>query len=319
MEISLAEELCSNINAGKLEFSREISQSYGDVKLLIPINDALVTYKDIQTELNDFSSNFDKTFISRGIDNITNILLPRGTESFMINAHAASVISELLEKFCLPKPVWLPETFKTDEKKAEHQRTCYFKWNTVNPSYIPHTMEGFMKLKLAGSIKSASKKTVTESQIKDVIEQPVNSSKVDSDELCKEAVHGRFVAKKYLWLIDSASKRNLEFSISIEELSNVLRDHICYYTKATLVSFPHEKGENNNHLPDNYLTIDRKDNDAGYIPGNVVSCSKEINELKNQMSEQDFQQTIALKTLMKQANLSPEQLNAFTVLMKSKS
>ena len=141
----------------------------------------------------------------------------------------------------------------------------------------------------------------------------------DAQKISPEAEHGRFVAKKYLWLMESASKRGHEFSITIEELSALLKNKTCYYTDTELVSFPHEKSGNADHLPNNYLTIDRKDNDRGYVNGNVVVCSKEINKLKDQMSESDFKQAVALKTLLAQSNLNPEQLNVFTAMMKSHS
>lgn len=326
MEANLAEQLENNKKAMTLDFSREVHKSYGDVKLLIPIQEALLVYKQMNDELTGFSDNFDQTFVKRGLDNINKNLLPRGTEYFLINAHASNIIREIMGKYELFTPFWVPDTFLTEDKQSEHQKTCYFKWGTVSPCHIPNNMQGYLKLLLSDEIRVApvapkSKPThitSNRSNVKSINSSKERSSPVAEVKLCPLSEHGRFVAKKYLWLMDSAAKRGLDFSLSIEELSTLLRDHVCYYTKEKLVSFPHEKGENNDHLPDNYLTIDRKDNDLGYVSGNVVACSKEINTLKNQMSEQDFQQAIALKTLMDQANFNPAQMNAFATLMKPK-
>jgi len=327
MDRNLTEQLENNPMARSLEFSREINKAHGDVKLQIPITEALIIYEQINDELTSFSNNFDTTFITKGIDNIRKNLLPKNIDYFLINGHAASVLRNALAKYNLHVPAWLPDIFITEDKNATHQRTYFFKWHTVNPCYIPDTMQGFMNLKLKGELKTAEpsppkRPTIDVSALKpqhNVSQKIANVHINTTTDLCKDSEHGRFVAKKYLWLMDSAAKRGLKFSMSIEELSSLLRDHVCYYTKEKLVSYPHEKGENSDHLPNNYLTIDRKDNDLGYVSGNVVACSKEINGLKNQMSEQDFQQAIAFKVLMEQANLNQEQIDACTAMMKPKA
>ena len=230
-------------------------------------------------------------------------------------------------------PPWLPETFSVVTKSSTHQRAFYFDWSTVNPCHIPYNMESYLIMKLTDQLndsnaavnKSATVNTrssITANDLKPTISKPAGAV-IESHSIHKplssDAEHGRFVAKKYLWLMDSASKRGHEFSITIEELSALLKSKTCYYTDVELVSYPHEKGDNADHLPDNYLTIDRKDNSRGYVNGNVVVCSKEINKLKDQMSESEFKQAVALKTLLSQSNLNPDQLHAFTAMMKGQS
>lgn len=326
MEHNLSIQLEQNSKAKTLDFARSIFKSYGDVKIIVPIDDALQVYVQMHRELTTFSDEFDQAFVNRGLNNIKKNLLPRNAEHFLINAHASNVIKDIMNKYNMHIPVWLPETVLTEDKQAEHQKTCYFVWSTVNPCYIPHNMQGFMSMLLTGDIVTAPKQVkVEKSNIsvitpkKKVVAKKEAPKPIDEANLAPEVEHGRFVAKKYLWLMDSANKRNLDFSISIEELSTLLREHVCYYSKEKLVSYPHEKGENNDHLPDNYLTIDRKDNELGYVSGNVVACSKSINTLKDQMSEDDFTQAMALKALVDKANLTPAQMGAFTSMMLAKA
>lgn len=61
-------------------------------------------------------------------------------------------------------------------------------------------------------------------------------------------------------------------------------------------------------LPPNYLTIDRLDSEKGYISGNVVVCSNEINQLKDRMPAQEFSKAIAMRKLLREANMSPEMM-----------
>lgn len=346
MQNSLDEALKSNI-ANTMNFSKDIDKTYGEVKVLIPIQDARLLYQSLKEEINDFTSSSNAAFVDRGLDYIDTRLIPRKAEVLLLGAHAAFMLRSIAQRYTVMIPAWLPEIFRVEVANENHQYKYLFNWSTVNACHVPHNLEGYMKLKLGGSISlsdlsgSTNKKMATSGEIahhnnkvtaKHIeadkkVDTPIETPHVDDVAInhmvtkvnSKEVDHGSFVAKKYLWLMDSAASRGMDFSISIEELSALLRDKMCYYTKVALVSFPHEKRDNSDHLPANYLTIDRKNNDEGYVSGNVVVCSKEINELKNQMSEKDFLQAIAFKSLVEQANLNPDQLNAFTVMMNIKA
>ncbi|WP_210499537.1 hypothetical protein [Vibrio crassostreae] len=117
-----------------------------------------------------------------------------------------------------------------------------------------------------------------------------------------------YVARKYMSMHESARKRGLDLTLELSELMDMLKTPVCHYTGEELVYFRHDprkviSGEI--ELPDNYLTVDRKDNTKGYVSGNVVLCGRNINQLKDQMDEASFVQIVAVKKLMSQ--LTPEQ------------
>lgn len=335
---SLAKLLETNKTASTLAFSKEIDKTHGEVRIAVPLEDTKLIYIGIKDEISDFTSSFEANFVTRGLDYIVKNIEPKNADNIFLTPHSAHMLKELAKKYDVFVPSWLPDVFRFEDPSGEHSFKCLYNWPTVSPAHIPHNLENYLTLKLSGSLdlsnaKLRSASTPTSNPGANISDIKAHNAKVvgvdklkakrsasvtaPSQPLSKDVAHGKFVAKKYLWLMDSAASRNLEFSISIEELSALLRENRCYYSKAELVSFPHEKGENSDHLPDNYLTIDRKNNDEGYVSGNVVVCSKEINQLKNQMTEKDFLQAIAFKTLVEQANLTPEQLNAFNMLMNT--
>tara|TARA_R110001583_G_scaffold131248_1_gene282940 strand:- start:7073 stop:8050 length:978 start_codon:yes stop_codon:yes gene_type:complete len=322
--MELSEALETNRTKLDLEFSKDISRAYGDVKIMIPINYAEEAYDEIKEDITDYSPTFFQAFLKRGLSNLAQ-LKAKKTETFLITAHAVNALRDMFNQYQRITPPWLPETFQVNEQSGHHQRSFYFDWSTVNPCHIPHNMENYIIMKLNGELgesKPAQKPVAINIAKNNIhaISKPLDaptSTLLETDIcFCPDAEHGRFVAKKYLWLINSATKRNLDFSITIEELSSLLKNKTCYYTDAELISYPHEKGDNADHLPDNYLTIDRRDNDRGYVQGNVVVCSKEINKLKNQMSESDFKRAVAFKTILSQSNLNSEQIHAVTAMMK---
>jgi len=140
---------------------------------------------------------------------------------------------------------------------------------------------------------------------------PVEQVTCSNDELPEEVNHGSFVAKKYLMLMKSASDRGLDFNLSIEELSQMLRKKECYFTGEKLVAFVHCREKVNAgeiELPSNYLTIDRLNSDKGYVTGNVVVCSNEINQLKDRMPSEEFSKAIAMRKLLKDSGMTSEML-----------
>lgn len=65
----------------------------------------------------------------------------------------------------------------------------------------------------------------------------------------------------------SASKRGLECTLSLEDVEKLLSVKRCYYTG---IRFTDKKPR----------TFDRVDNSKGYIPGNVVACIEQVNQMK---------------------------------------
>lgn len=81
------------------------------------------------------------------------------------------------------------------------------------------------------------------------------------------------VAKKMLNLKQSADSRDIKFDLSFVTLKKLMEQKKCFYTGRTLDS----KG-------DYALSIDRIDNKLGYVEGNVVSCTVEINRKKTDIT-----------------------------------
>jgi hypothetical protein len=85
------------------------------------------------------------------------------------------------------------------------------------------------------------------------------------------------VAKKLVNIHSSAQSRNLEFNLTFEYVKKLLEYTTCYYTNVQFT----EDGPN-------ARSFDRVDNDKGYIVGNVVACTVDINGKKNNLSIDDI-------------------------------
>jgi hypothetical protein len=86
------------------------------------------------------------------------------------------------------------------------------------------------------------------------------------------------VAKKLINIYQSAMDRKLEFSLSFESVKNLLRHQTCYYTGRKFESEgPYSR------------SIDRVDSAKGYIEGNVVSCTIDINGKKSNLSDDEIE------------------------------
>lgn len=92
-----------------------------------------------------------------------------------------------------------------------------------------------------------------------------------------EGITLEVILSKRLQLCRSARSRNLEFSLSDEDVRTLLERKTCYYTGARF-----SKSE------DYKKTVDRIDSSKGYIPGNVVACTNGANQLKNSVLENNL-------------------------------
>lgn len=82
------------------------------------------------------------------------------------------------------------------------------------------------------------------------------------------------VANKFKQLLVSADQRNKDFNLTIQSVRNILRAKKCYYTGVPLT-------ESN-------FSVDRIDNDKGYVIGNVCACDITVNSFKNNLSVKDI-------------------------------
>lgn len=86
------------------------------------------------------------------------------------------------------------------------------------------------------------------------------------------------VAKKMLKIYQSASDRNLEFNLTLESVRKLLSYPTCYYTNKKF----EDDGPNSR-------SFDRVDSAKGYVEGNVVACTIDINGKKSNLSFEEIE------------------------------
>lgn len=82
------------------------------------------------------------------------------------------------------------------------------------------------------------------------------------------------IARRYVQKERHARKDGVDFDLNFTSFKNLMRAKRCYYTGNLLTV---QKGE---VQCDSDVTIDRVDNSKGYVPGNVVACSRVANQIK---------------------------------------
>ena len=85
------------------------------------------------------------------------------------------------------------------------------------------------------------------------------------------------VAKKMINLQQSASSRNIEFDLSFETVKHLMTRTHCYYSGV--------KFEDEGKLA---FSVDRVDSKKGYIEGNVVACTVDINSKKSNLTHDEI-------------------------------
>jgi hypothetical protein len=85
------------------------------------------------------------------------------------------------------------------------------------------------------------------------------------------------VAKKMIKINQSAIDRKLEFNLSFETVKKLLSYSSCYYTGRSF----DEDGPFSR-------SFDRVDSSKGYIEGNVVSCTVDINGKKSNLTTEEI-------------------------------
>lgn len=86
-----------------------------------------------------------------------------------------------------------------------------------------------------------------------------------------------YVSKKYLLLNERSKQKKLDFNLSLSDLKRLLSLKRCHYTGVVLT-------DDDPNLS-THRTFDRIDNKQGYIKGNVVVCSLQINQIKSNLFE----------------------------------
>jgi hypothetical protein len=108
---------------------------------------------------------------------------------------------------------------------------------------------------------------------KEIIENTATDVVLEIKKEPKTQIPDVEVAKKLVNIHSSAQSRNLDFDLTFEYVKKLLEYSTCFYTNVTFT----EDGPN-------ARSFDRVDNDRGYVIGNVVACTTDINGKKNNLT-----------------------------------
>jgi hypothetical protein len=92
----------------------------------------------------------------------------------------------------------------------------------------------------------------------------------------------------YVWKRYEANRRELQFSLTLEEFSALVLQNCHYCDKPPSNLFKSKKESIQ------YSGLDRKHNDQGYLSGNCLPCCSHCNSMKLDMSYEDFLEKIHL-------------------------
>ena len=108
---------------------------------------------------------------------------------------------------------------------------------------------------------------------KEIIENTATDVVLEIKKEPKPQIPDVEVARKLVNIHSSAQSRNLDFDLTFEYVKKLLEYSTCFYTNVTFT----EDGPN-------ARSFDRVDNDRGYVIGNVVACTTDINGKKNNLT-----------------------------------
>jgi hypothetical protein len=108
---------------------------------------------------------------------------------------------------------------------------------------------------------------------KEIIDTDVTDVVLEIKKEPKPQIPDIEVAKKLVNIHSSAQSRNLDFDLTFEYVKKLLEYNTCFYTNVQFT----EDGPN-------ARSFDRVDNDRGYVIGNVVACTTDINGKKNNLT-----------------------------------
>lgn len=91
----------------------------------------------------------------------------------------------------------------------------------------------------------------------------------------------KIIAGKYSMKVANAAKRGIEFNLTIAQYRKLFIRKKCAYTGVELTMVA------DGPLPGNYATLERIDNNKGYVMGNVVVISHEANSIKSVFERPD--------------------------------
>ena len=135
---------------------------------------------------------------------------------------------------------------------------------------------------------------ITEKRVENPIQvQAIEQKPQITQQIRQSCISDVEVAKKLINIYQSAQDRKLQFNLSFEYVRRMLEYKTCYYTNKIFT----EDGPN-------ARSFDRIDSDKGYIEGNVVACTIDINGKKSNLSFEEIS-CIYLKLVKKKGKETP--------------
>ena len=149
---------------------------------------------------------------------------------------------------------------------------------SINPTLPP--LEGPLSKIPEGPaiMKALNTKLVIEStNFEMTIDPPVPQQAPKVEDEIREDIKDLEVAKKMLKINQSASDRGLAYDLSFKTVKRLMSYKRCYYTnKEFKEDGPFAR------------SFDRVDSSKGYIEGNVVACTIDINGKKSNLSNEEI-------------------------------
>lgn len=124
-------------------------------------------------------------------------------------------------------------------------------------------------------VENTTTNQTTEQTTKYIVDQKVVTT--EKNQTTQRYISDVEVAKKLINIYQSAQDRKLQFNLSFEYVRKLLEYKTCYYTNKPFT----EDGPNSR-------SFDRVDSDKGYIEGNVVACTIDINGKKSNLSFEEI-------------------------------
>lgn len=134
---------------------------------------------------------------------------------------------------------------------------------------------------------------ITEKKVEQTPVQVIEQKTQITQQIRHSSISDVEVAKKLINIYQSSQDRKLQFNLSFEYVRRMLEYKTCYYTNKLFT----EDGPN-------ARSFDRIDSEKGYIEGNVVACTIDINGKKSNLSFEEIS-CIYLKLVKKKGKETP--------------
>ena len=331
----------------EMSFAREVFQTHKDICVFIPLKEVESFFSNLRwvaPENNDKAHNY----INDSLEKVENIKR-KGHSHYNLFPANAYFIVQLCDNISCEKPDWLPEVTKLNEPNGIHDNTFLFHWDTVTPSTIPGRLHAFFVGKLEGKFNTktvgerqpgamSEQLSSLKDQIKTVpmevakskgsalspqedivsklstlspdiavvdkasVKKPRLASIITTEVITSDSASNDYVvAKLYCDMVEAANKEQSGVSISLSETMELLANPICYYTdkELSLKSIGDKES----------VSLFRLDLAKGYTVENIAVCASEMADMREKLSDDEFEQIITMKKLMNENKLSPAMMD----------